>query len=127
MITHLFRRLLPLLSLCLLCCCSDDEETGGIRLAGDMSAHQTIYADETTIEDGSIEFVTVGPWTAEVTEAYINKAEGDKVDWISLSQYSGDKAGDHAIQVSLSKNFTGVDRKACIQITSGSAVTITIE
>lgn len=119
--------LLSLLCTCLLCCCSDEEATEGIRLTGNTPAHQTIYADETTTQGDGIEFSTPGAWTAEITEADVTKAAGSQVGWISLSQYSGDKAGDYTIRVSLSKNYTGADRKAFIKIISGSVLTITVE
>lgn len=89
------------------------------------STNQTVYADQTTsATDQQVKFATQGPWRAEVSEA--TKAES-AVDWVTLSQTSGDAAGEYTLDITLSVNYTGADRTAVIRIICGeSVITITI-
>lgn len=89
------------------------------------STNQTVYADQTTTAtDQQVKFATQGPWHAEVSEA--TKAES-AVDWVTLSQTSGDAAGEYTLDITLSVNYTGADRTAVIRIVCGeSVITITI-
>ena len=121
------------LSLCLLSACSSDDEKGDIIpgqnevvLDKGTSTNQTVFADETVKNEG-IKFTTVGPWKAEV-RAVAMRAEGSQVDWLTLSQYQGDKAGEYTLTFTLKQNFTGKDRKAEIRIVCGETViTIMVE
>ncbi len=112
--------------------CSDDESfgNGDAVLNEGTQAEQVVYADEKGIKDGGIKFTTQGPWKAEVEEVVTRAAgdEGKAVDWLTLSQYSGDKAGDYTITLTLKQNYTGLSRKAVIRILcGGTVITITVE
>ena len=121
------------LSLCLLGACSSDDDNGGIIpgknevvLDKGTSTNQTVFADETAKNEG-IKFTTVGPWKAEV-RAVATRAEDSQVDWLTLSQYEGDKAGEYTLTITLKQNFTGQNRKAEIRIVCGDTViTIIVE
>lgn len=105
----------------------DGNEPKEIVLKDGSQASQTIYANETKGKDEGIRFSTTGPWTAEVTEA-TTRAAGSEVDWLKLNQYSGDKAGDYTLTLTLKENLTGADRKAVIRIScNGTTITITVE
>ncbi len=109
--------------------CSDGEgnEPKEVVLKDGAQTSQTIYADETKGKNEGIEFTTTGPWTAEVTEV-ATRATDNGVDWLKLNQYSGDKAGDYTLTLTLKENLTGVDRKATIKIICNSTViTISVE
>lgn len=121
------------LSLFAVCCaftaCSDGEgnDPKEIVLDEGTQTSQTIYADETANKGEGIKFTTTGPWTAEVTEV-TTRAAGSNVEWLKLNQYSGDKAGDYTLTLTLTENLTGADRKATIKIICGSTtITITVE
>ena len=121
------------LSLFAVCCaftaCSDGEgnDPKEIILSDGTQTSQTVYADETANKGEGIKFTTTGPWTAEVTEV-TTRAAGSSVDWLKLNQYSGDKAGDYTLTLTLTENLTGADRKATIKIICGSTtITITVE
>ena len=121
------------LSLCLLSACSSDDEKDDIILGKNevvldkgISTNQTVFADETVKNEG-IKFTTVGPWKAEV-RAVATRAEGSQVDWLTLSQYEGDKAGEYTLTITLKQNFTGQNRKAEIRIVCGDTlITIIVE
>lgn len=122
--------LCPILCLFLLAGCGEDNDKGTgdeIRLAKGTSTSQTIYADETSLnQEEGIRFTTSGPWRAEVEELAITKASS--ADWITLSQTGGDKAGDYTLKITVGVNHTGKDRKAVIRIICGETViTITVE
>lgn len=114
---------------CALTACSDGEgnDPKEIVLGEGTQTSQTVYADDTAGKDKGIKFTTTGPWTAEVAEV-VTRAAGSTVDWLKLNQYSGDKAGDYTLTLTLTENLTGSDRKAAIKIICGSTViTITVE
>lgn len=122
---NIFRLFLSLLYLCLLGGCSEKEETGEVRLTDGTKANQMIYADDTSDEGDGIRFSTDGPWTAEVMEA--PSTRDSDVSWVRLSRYSDDAAGDYVITVSITPNYTGVDRTAYIRVVGGtSTLTITV-
>lgn len=113
------------LCVCLLGGCSEKEDSGEVRLVDGTKANQTIYADDTSEEGNGIKFSADGPWTAEVTEDASTR--GSNVHWISLSQYGGDQAGEYMITLSISPNYTGMDRTAYIRIYCGTSIlTITV-
>lgn len=116
--------------------CSDDDGSGNGNGNGDAvfdkgtQTEQVVYADEEGIKSEGIKFTTKGPWKAEVEEvtARAGEAEGKTVDWLTLSQYSGDKAGAYTLTLTLKQNYTGKSRKAVIRIICGKTViTITVE
>lgn len=90
------------------------------------SAAQTIYADQTSVNNGQgITFKTSGPWYSEIREI---SRTATQLDWISLSQTSGDAAGEYTIQIALGLNNSGKDRKAEIRIICGqSVITVSVE
>ena len=118
--------------------CSDDDNDGGdggngkggIVLDKGTQTEQVVYANDKSGKNEGIKFTAQGPWKAEVKEVS-TKADAEAaptVDWLALSQYSGDKAGDYTITLTLKQNFTGKTRKAEICIICGDTViTITIE
>ena len=118
--------------------CSDDDNDGGdggngkggIVLDKGTQTEQVVYANDKSGRNEGIKFTAQGPWKAEVKEVS-TKADAEAaptVDWLALSQYSGDKAGDYTITLTLKQNFTGKTRKAEIRIICGDTViTITIE
>lgn len=116
--------------LCLLfAACSNDDNGNGkdIELTDGTSSSQTIYADETTNSSGGIKFSTTGAWQATVSEIATKSTSGT-ISWLTLNQYSGDKAGEHTLTLTLKENYTGIDRKAEIRIVSGgNSITITVE
>lgn len=109
-----------------------DDDNGGdtprdtIEITGG-STTQTIYANQTAAEDGGgVTFTTSGPWRAEVVD--VTDSRSGTADWVTLSQTSGDAAGEYTIQITLAMNTTGADRKAEILIICGETViTITVE
>lgn len=116
--------------------CSDDENGGGDDSKGDIvldkgtQTEQVVYANDKGIKHEGIKFATPGPWKAEVKEVSTKAVAetAQTVDWLTLSQYSGDKAGDYTITLTLKQNFTGKSRKAEIRIICGDTViTITVE
>lgn len=114
--------------------CSDDDDLGNGNgdavLDKGTKNEQVVYADDETIKDKGIKFSTQGAWKAEVVELSTRSVEtsGQTVDWLTLSQYSGDKAGDYTITLTLKQNFTGKSRKAEIRILCGQTViTISVE
>lgn len=114
---------------CVLTACSDGEgnEPKEIVLGEGTQTTQTVYADDTANKGEGIKFTTTGPWTAEVSEV-ATRAAGSTVEWLKLNQYSGDKAGDYTLTLTLTENLTGSDRKATIKIICGSTtITITVE
>lgn len=114
---------------CVLTACSDGEgnEPKEIVLGEGTQTTQTVYADDTANKGEGIKFTTTGPWTAEVTEV-VTRAAGSTVEWLKLNQYSGDKAGDYTLTLTLTENLTGADRKAVIKIICGTTtITITVE
>ena len=116
--------------------CSDgdndggDGGNGGIVLDKGTQTEQVVYANDKSGKNEGIKFTAQGPWKAEVKEVSTkaDAAVAPTVDWLALSQYSGDKAGDYTITLTLKQNFTGKTRKAEICIICGDTViTITIE
>ena len=118
--------------------CSDDDNDGGdggngkggIVLDKGTQTEQVVYANDKSGKNEGIKFTAQGPWKAEVKEVSTkaDAAAAPTVDWLALSQYSGDKAGDYTITLTLKQNFTGKTRKAEIRIICGDTViTITIE
>lgn len=108
----------------------DASGNGAVVLDKDTQTEQVVYANDKGVKDEGIKFTTQGPWKAEVEEvaSKADVAEDKKVDWLALSQYSGDKAGDYTITLALQQNFTGKTRKAEIRIICGDTViTITVE
>lgn len=110
-----------------LAACSDKKESpkDSIEITNG-SAVQTIYADQTSVNDGQgISFKTSGPWYTEVREI---SRTATQPDWITLSQTSGDAAGEYTIQITLGLNNSGKDREAEIRIICGqSVITISIK
>lgn len=92
------------------------------------STTQTIYADQTSAGEGQgITFTTSGPWTSEVREITDGRSRS-QLDWVMLSQTSGDAAGEYTLTITLGVNQTGKDRKAEIRIICGeSVITIIVE
>lgn len=118
--------------------CSDDDGdgngngsgNGGVILDKSTQTEQVVYANDKGVKDEGIKFTTQGPWKAEVEEVTTRAEEtaAKTVDWLTLSQYSGDKAGDYTITLTLKQNFTGKSRKAEIRIICGDTmITITVE
>ena len=98
-----------------------------IILSGGTSTTQTVYADQTGTP-GGIRFTSTGAWYAEVSEVAAKADAAAGVDWLTLSQYRGDKAGDYTLTMTLTENYTGSDRKAKIRIVCGETViTISVE
>ncbi len=103
---------------------------GGVVLDKGTQTEQVVYANDKGGKDEGIKFTTQGPWKAQVEEVTTkaDQAVAKIVDWLVLSQYSGDKAGDYTITLTLKQNFTGKTRKAEIRIICGNTViTITVE
>lgn len=72
----------------------NDTQDDSIILADGTSTEQTIYADETNNED--IKFTATTSWTATVEDATTSRAGSSNVDWLTLSQYSGE-AGEYTL------------------------------
>lgn len=104
------------------CDSGDDGAPKEITVVPGSNLDQIVYADDTSIKGEGIKFTTTGPWRAEIEDV---STKASSVDWITLSQYSGDKAGDYTLTITLGLNDTGKDRKAEIKIVCG-ATTITI-
>lgn len=101
------------------------QEQNEIILEEGTATDQIINADAATLDKG-ITFTTKGPWRAEVEE--VGTKAATETNWLTLSRYSGDKAGDYTITISIEPNLTGKSRKAVIRIICGSTtITITIE
>ncbi len=113
--------------------CSDDngDDLGkDVVLDKGTQTEHVVYANDKDLKDEGVKFTTQGPWRAEVEEVK-TRAEatvGNTVDWLVLSQYEGDHAGNYTITLTLKQNFTGKARKAVIRIICGDTViTITVE
>lgn len=104
-----------------------DNTNTEIVLSEDTKTEVTVKADEQG--DGkAIKFKAAAAWTATVKDVTQSKADTEsEVEWLKLSAYSGE-AGDVSLALSISKNFTGVTRKAEIIIQCGeTTIKITIE
>lgn len=109
---------------------NDDDGKGGdteLVLSNDTKTEVTVKADENG-EGQVIKFTAAAAWNATVKDVTSSKADTENnVDWLKLSSYSGE-AGNVSLTLSISKNFTGVNRKAEIIIQCGDAtIKITIE
>lgn len=103
-------------AVCVLAACSPVEPDDGnddISLTAGSSA-MTVWADETTVNDGrGLSFTTTGAWHAEADAS---------AGWLSFAPESGDAAGDYTMDITLAVNETGVDRSAVIRIVCGGSV-----
>ncbi len=110
------------------CSDSNDEGPKSVELTGGTSTQQTVWADETQKPE-NITFKAAAPWTATVTDTtpVQTKAETGRVDWLTLSAYSGG-AGNVSLTMTLTPNYMGADRKAEIRIVcGGTTLIITVE
>ena len=116
-----------LVAIALGACSSDEGGTdGSVILTDGTQTTQIVYADETQKGEG-IKFTATEPWAATVNEATVTRADAGKVNWLTLSAYSGG-AGDFTLNLTLTPNTTGKSRKAEIRITAGKTViTIVVE
>lgn len=119
--------------LSLLTGCTPERWGNGIQLSDDTETSQVYYADETYGQN--IRFTASGPWYAEVDETeYVIPDEehsgnrimqrSDEVDWVTLSQYEGQEAGEYTVVVSLRVNTTGTSRTADITFHCGDSETV---
>ena len=108
------------------CSDGDDESSKTIEQTGGTQTTQTVFADETTLNNG-IKFTATEAWTATITEVATTKAAAGRVDWVELSAYSGG-AGEFTLTMTLQPNLTGQSRKAEIHIVCGdTTIVIVIE
>lgn len=119
-----------LMAVCMFIAC-EDKDNGDPKDTIEVtsgSTTQTIYANQTTADEGQgVTFTTSGPWTSEVRDITDSRA-GGQLDWVMLSQTSGDAAGEYTLVITLGMNQTGKDRKAEIRIICGATViTIIVE
>ena len=109
--------------------CGDEEPEGdqGVELVGGTSNNIQFAASDTAgIYAKGIKFVTTGPWRADVEDVSASKSTR-AVDWLTLSQYSGNAAGTYDVKVTLLPNYGTQDRKALIRIIcDGFEIVITI-
>lgn len=119
--------LLLAMSLSVSSCSKDDEPNNGksnteiVLDNGKSKEAIQLYAEETTTEANKpIKFTTQGAWRAVVEDRSSELRAESKVQWLKLSQYSGDKAGTYELKLTIEPNTTSKDRKAVIRITSGS-------
>lgn len=108
------------------CSTDDGDDSPTVKLTDGTSVEQIVYAEE-TVKDEGIKFTATGPWTATVSEIVSSKAENNGIDWLTLSQYSGN-AGEYTLKLTVKENLTGKDRKAQIKIQCGeTTITVIIE
>ncbi len=115
--------------------CSESNDDGGgndepIKLSPGTELKQEAFADEEQAL-APIKFTAAAPWTATVTDTTPvqakTKAEAGRVDWLTLSAYSGG-TGNVSLTMTLEVNTTGHDRKAKIRIACGdTTIVITVE
>ena len=111
--------------------CSDNNngnepDKGNVVLDKDTKTELVLSANDKGEKNEGIRFTTQGPWKATVEE--VDTKANTTIDWLTLSQYSGDKAGSYTITLTLNENQTGKTRKAAIHITCGdTTITITVE
>lgn len=126
--------------------CSESNDDGGdkpVKLSPETKPEQQVYADDEQAPT-PIRFTATAPWTATVAEVQTkaetdiaaatgraetsaNQAEAGRVDWLTLSAYSG-QAGEISLTMNLTVNTTGHDRKAEIRIACGdTTLTVTVE
>ncbi|HJA56047.1 MAG TPA: hypothetical protein H9951_11850 [Candidatus Bacteroides intestinigallinarum] len=67
------------------CSNGDDGTQKSIVLQGTPTV-QTVFADETTTNDG-IKFTATEAWAATVSEVVTTKVVAGRVDWVELSAY----------------------------------------
>ena len=119
-----FYSFLLLVALALTACNNEQDSVSMLKLADDTSTSFVIDAVDNL--EATIKFTADASWTASVNEVTAKKSD-KTVTWLMLSEYSGG-AGEHAITVSLTKNYSGASRKAEIRIVCGeSIVTINVE
>lgn len=107
------------------CESSDSDSLNEIELSNDTSKEQTVFADNTSKDEG-IKFNATSDWTATVREVAIGRSGANSVEWLKLSAYSGN-AGQNTINLTFTENLTGKDRKAEITIQCGlTIITITV-
>lgn len=106
------------------CSDGDDESSKTIELTGGTQTTQTVFADETTPNNG-IKFTATEAWTATITEVATTKAAAGRVDWVELSAYSGG-AGEFTLIMTLQPNLTGQSRKAEIRIVCGDTTIVIV-
>ena len=105
------------------CSNGDDGTQKSIVLQGTPTV-QTVFADETTTNDG-IKFTATEAWAATVSEVVTTKAVAGRVDWVELSAYSGG-AGEFRLTMTLQPNLTGKNRKAEIRIVCGDTTIVIV-
>ncbi|MCL2074289.1 MAG: hypothetical protein FWH18_10225 [Marinilabiliaceae bacterium] len=89
----------------------------------EKSLNQVVFADQTTGER-DIVFTSTGAWTSNITA---ENSSSENIDWINISPKSGEKAGNYAVSISLTENFTNIERTANIFIIGqNNQVTATI-
>lgn len=106
---------------------TDDGEAPAITVPNPVELEQTVYADYTTGKSG-VTFTTAGAWSSTINESTLVRAEKtSEPEWITIDPASGDKAGAYTVNISLSKNLTGVKRSATITISCGEEqITISV-
>lgn len=119
------RILLMMLAICTLASCSKDngdDMPKNIEVTGGNTT-QEVFADNTQGKEG-VKFTTTGAWTSSI----VATTKADTPDWVSIDPASGDKAGNYTINITLTPNYTGDNRKAEIKIScGGTTITITVE
>ena len=83
----------------------DDESLKTIELTGGTQTTQTVFADETTLNNG-IKFTATEAWTATITEVATTKAAAGRVDWVELSAYS---AREFTLTMTLQTELDGTE------------------
>ncbi len=103
---------------------SNSDSPNEIELSKDTQTEQTVFADNTSKNEG-IKFNATSDWTATVSEIAVGRSETNGVEWLKLSAYRGN-AGQNTINLTFTENFTGKDRKAQISIHCGETTIIII-
>lgn len=123
----LFHAIVLCLCAMLAACTENNPFEGGVTLSSDTEQSQSYYADD-CYPQLPIKFTAESSWTASVNYKNSNSESPDNEnnsslqessEWITLSAYEGE-AGEGEIYFEMSKNTTGAERTAYIEIYSGS-------
>jgi len=107
--------------------CEDDEKKteqeqnfSELTVQNRDALNQTLFAD--AVSGQSLTFTTTGAWTSRIVEA-----NSFVPSWISIFPSSGSEAGNYTVNINVSPNATGAERKATITIIcKGESITISV-
>ena len=102
---------------CIISCTDDDESNSSIQIPKN-DRQQTIFADATSLSH-SLAFTTTAAWSSRVEyvadESDVPNPYNLSNRWVNLGRTQGG-AGQHVLDISFKKNYSGKDREAKVFI-----------